>query len=95
MVDAVVGVLECTPVIGYAVAGVHAATGNTKRAKKAALCTTKSTVVAAAGLAGLACGPAAAVCGASFALGANAAWDVGETLITGETTGVVKFVRIS
>jgi hypothetical protein len=51
---------------------------------------TKSTVVAAAGMAGVVCGPAAAACAVSFALSSNAAWDVSDSAIAGRPKGMVK-----
>ena len=74
---------EGTPVIGHVTAGVYAAMGQTKKAEQVAIGATKSTVVAAAGIAGAACGPAAAACGATLAVSANAAWDGTDTYISG------------
>ncbi len=54
---------------------------------------TKSTVVAAAGIAGAACGPGAAACGATLAASANAAWDGIDSAVAGENRGVIKQVR--
>ena len=45
---------EGTPVVGHITAGVYAATGDLKKAEEVAIEATKSTVVAAAGIAGIA-----------------------------------------
>ena len=76
-------VAEGTPVIGHVTAGVYAATGDLEKAEDVALGATKSTVIAAAGIAGAACGPGAVACGASLAVSANALWDTSDSLISG------------
>ena len=75
---------EGTPVIGHVTAGVYAATGDLEKAEDVALGATKSTVIAAAGIAGAACGPGAVACGASLAVSANALWDTSDSLISGK-----------
>ena len=84
---------EGTPVVGHITAGVYAATGDLKKAENVAIEATKSTVVMAAGIAGAACGPGAAACGASFAVAANGAWDLTDSVVAGESRGVVKQVE--
>ncbi len=80
---------ENTPVIGHVTAGVYAATGDLNKAEKVAIGATKSTVVAAAGAAGVLCGPAAAACGASLATAANAGWDGVDSAVSGEKKGLI------
>merc|ERR1712156_32203 len=84
---------EGTPVVGHITAGVYAATGDLKKAENVAIEATKSTVVMAAGIAGAACGPGAAACGASFAVAANGAWDLTDSVVAGESRGVAKQVE--
>ena len=84
---------EGTPVVGHITAGVYAATGDLKKAENVAIEATKSTVVMAAGIAGAACGPGAAACGATFAVAANGAWDLTDSVVAGESRGVVKQVE--
>ena len=84
---------EGTPVVGHITAGVYAATGDLKKAENVAIEATKSTVVMAAGIAGAACGPGAAACGASFAVAANGAWDLTDSVVAGESRGFVKQVE--
>ena len=77
-------VAEGTPIIGHVTAGVYAASGDLAKAEDVALGATKSTVVAAAGIAGVGCGPGAAACGATFAVSANALWDTTDSLVSGK-----------
>ena len=52
--QAMLELAEGTPVVGHITAGVYAATGDLKKAEEVAIEATKSTVVAAAGIAGIA-----------------------------------------
>lgn len=81
--EAMLQLAEGTPVIGHVTAGVYAATGDLDKAEEVAIGATKSTVVAAAGIAGAVCGPAAAACGATLAVSANGAWDVTDSFVSG------------
>ena len=44
-------------------------------------------------MAGAVCGPAAGVCGAAFAVSANAGWDGIDSAIAGETRGFIRQVK--
>jgi len=81
---------EGTPVVGHFVSAGYAIAGDTKKAEQVALGATKSTVVAVAGIAGAACGPGAPACGAALATSANAGWDGLDSVIGGESRGMIK-----
>ena len=53
---------------------------------------TKSTVIAAAAVAGAACGPAAAACGGALAASANAGWDGVDSAVSGQKRGLINQV---
>ena len=57
---------ETAPIIGHGFSAGYAIAGDNKKAEEVAIKATKSTVVAAAGIAGAICGPGAPACGAAL-----------------------------
>ena len=75
---------KATPIVGHGIAAGHAIVGNTKEAENIAIGATKSTVVVAAGAAGMLCGPGAPACAAGLTVAASNGWDAAEGGIRGE-----------
>ena len=60
--------IKIAPIIGHGFSAGYAIAGDTEKAEEIAIKATKSTVVAAAGIAGAMCGPGAPACGAALGL---------------------------
>ena len=73
------------PIVGHGIAAGYAIAGDLEEAEKVALGTTRNTVVAAASVAGLLCGPGAPACMPALATGSSFAWDGAESGVRGES----------